>query len=368
MPKTPDELADELRTLADQVDDLDDAPPTGPTPIDPAPAQGKPVRPARPHVVLTAEATTLTWPAQADAARFEVRDELNAAQPVKQTVTEPRYVGSPMKTTSKPRRYVIVAVGPTGLRSEPSEPIDVPGVEEKPDAPAPEPGTPSTAKHPSDVIPEFRRWTTMLTTGTQGDPDNEFVIGRSIPGVYYVQDDGGVVFDCDPNGFHSSGSKYPRVENRMQSEKPETWNPKSAWPSSGDHRLRAVLSSDTSKLSGRKRGNLIQIHDGADDVCQIQMREGQGLGFAHDNGKSWISIDPNYRDGQKFTCEIQAVRNRIVVLYNDAKVVDVPKSGTGWYWKIGAYVQSGGASEHKEPAGARYRVVVYSCTVTGGAT
>lgn len=380
MPKTPDELAAELRRQADDVDRLDGTLSTEPDPVDPAPpvdppAPQKPAKPGRPDVVLTKEATTLTWPAQADAARFEVLDELDPdpAKRVKDVVTEPRSVRSPFTATSRPRRYAIIAVGPTGLRSQPSEAVDLPAAGGGIQVP---PGGGSgnviegnvITRHPSDVIPEFRRWTTMLTTGTQGDPDNEFVIGRSIPGVYYVQDDGGVVFDCDPNGFHSSGSKYPRVENRMQSEKPETWNPKSAWPSSGDHRLRAVLSGDTSRLSGRKRGNLLQIHDGGDDVCQIQMREGQGLGFAHDDGKSWVSIDPSYRDGQKFTCEIIAAGNRIQVLYNGAKKVDVAKTGSGWYWKAGAYVQSGGASEFKEPAGARFKVVIYELTVTGGAS
>lgn len=231
----------------------------------------------------------------------------------------------------------------------------------------PTPPTPGPVRHPTGVIPEFARWTTMTTTGAEGDPDNEFYIAESVPGVYYVGDDGGVVFNCDPNGFHSKGSKFPRVENRMQSDKPNTWTPKSAWTSSGDHRLSAELSIDTSGLSARKRGNAIQIHDGGDDVCQVMKHEEWGLGLMHSDGKKWESIDPNYRDGQRFACEVQAVASRIVVLYNGVKKVDIAKAGTGWYWKIGAYVQTGGASEFKEPPGARYKVTVYSCTVTGGA-
>ena len=231
----------------------------------------------------------------------------------------------------------------------------------------PGPPTPGPVRHPTGVIPEFARWTTMTTTGSEGDPDNEFYIAESVPGVYYVGDDGGVVFNCDPNGFHSKGSKFPRVENRMQSDKPNTWTPKSAWTSSGDHRLSAELSIDTSGLSARKRGNAIQIHDGGDDICQVMKHETWGLGLMHSDGKKWESIDPNYRDGQRFACEVQAVASRIVVIYNGIKKVDVAKAGTGWFWKIGAYVQSGGASEFKEPAGARYKVTVYSCTIAGGA-
>jgi hypothetical protein len=236
--------------------------------------------------------------------------------------------------------------------------------------PAPEPPDPGpgpSGKHPTDVIPEFARWTTMTPTGSQGDPDNDFYIGESIPDVYYVGSDGGVVFNCDVNGFHSSGSKYCRTENRMQSTKPGEWNPKNAWSSSGDHRLAAELSIDTSKLATRKRGNGVQIHDGGDDVCQIMKHETNGLGLMHSDGKKWESIDPNYKDGQRFAVEIQAVNNRIVVLYNGVKKVDIAKAGNGWYWKIGAYSQTGGASDYKEPAGARFKVTVYSCTITGGA-
>ncbi len=232
---------------------------------------------------------------------------------------------------------------------------------------SPEPPKPPVGRYPTDVIPEFTRWTTMTTTGTEGDPDNDFYIGEDVPDVYYVGSDGGVVFDCDPNGVHSGGSKYPRVENRMQSEKPATWNPKSAWSSGGDHRLSAELSIDTSGLSGRKRGNALQIHDGGDDVCQIMKHETNGLGLMHSDGKKWESIDPNYKDGQRFACEIQAVKNKIIVLYNGVKKVEISKTGSGWYWKAGAYVQSGGASSYPEPEGARYRVTIYSLTTTGGA-
>lgn len=246
---------------------------------------------------------------------------------------------------------------------------DVVAVADALGVPAPKPPDPVPAplRHPTDVIPEFARWTTMTTTGSEGDPDNEFYIGRSVPGVYYVQSDGGVVFNCDPNGCHSKGSRYPRVENRMQSDKPNQWNPKSAWSSSGNHKLSAELSIDTSKLSTRKRGNAIQIHDGSDDVCQIMKHEAWGLGLMHSDGKKWESIDPNYRDGTRFACELGATASRITVLYNGIKKVDIAKAGNGWYWKIGAYSQTGGASEYKEPPGARFKVTVYSCTVLGGA-
>lgn len=229
------------------------------------------------------------------------------------------------------------------------------------------PTPPTPLRHPTDVVPEFLRWTTMTTTGSEGDPDNEFYIGCSLPHVYYVGSDGGVTFDCDVNGYHSKGSRFPRVENRMQSDKPNQWSPKSAWSSSGNHKLSAELSIDTSKLSARKRGNAIQIHDGNDDVCQIMKHETWGLGLMHSDGKKWESIDPNYKDGTRFACEVAAVASRITVLYNGVKKVDIAKAGSGWFWKIGAYAQTGGASEFTEPAGARYVVKVFSCTVLGGA-
>jgi hypothetical protein len=235
--------------------------------------------------------------------------------------------------------------------------------DEDPDDEPDEEEPPSGGSHPSDVL-DLRHWTIMLPTGSQGDPDNLYVIGRSIPDTLFVRN-GGVVFRCPANGFHSPNSKYARTEARQMVD--ASWS-KAAWSSSGSHSLEAELAIDAGHLSARKRVNGLQIHDGGDDVCQVMRHETKGLGLMHSDGKAWESIDPGYGDGVRFTCKILAEKDRLKVFYNGALKVDVPKRGSGWYWKMGAYLQSGGASEFKEPAGAFGEVTIWRYAITGGAS
>jgi poly(beta-D-mannuronate) lyase len=241
-----------------------------------------------------------------------------------------------------------------------SEP-DEPGDDDEPDEEPP----PATGAHPSDVL-DLRHWTIMLPTGAQGDPDNRYVIGETIPNTLFVRydvdsDDDGVVFRAPADGFHSPKSKYARCEAREMRD--DDWT-KAAWSSKGPRSLECDLAIDARGLTKRRRINGMQIHDGSDDICQIMRHESQGLGFMHNDGKSFLPIDPLYVDGTRFTCKITVQDNRIKVDYNGRRVVDVPKTGSGWYWKFGCYLQTGGASEHKEPASAFGEVVVYRYELT----
>jgi hypothetical protein len=229
-----------------------------------------------------------------------------------------------------------------------------------------DPPPPPTGKRPADIL-DLAKWTLMLPTGSEGDPDNTYAVRWGVlPGLFYVDSSDAVVFETPANGFHSSGSKYARTELRQM--KDTNWT-KAAWPSTEAHSLECDMAIDTSGLSGRKRINGMQIHDGGDDVCQIQFRENGQLGLSHNDGQSWEVIDPNYTNGKRFVCKLVvpggAVNStRLQVLYNGVKKVDVPKNGNGWFWKFGCYLQSGGASDYKEPAGARGRVKVWRYAVT----
>jgi hypothetical protein len=227
--------------------------------------------------------------------------------------------------------------------------------------PQPEPEPQPTAKKPADIL-DLAKWTLMLPTGSEGDPDNTYAVRWGVlPGLFYVDSSDAVVFETPANGFHSSGSKYARTELRQM--KDTNWT-KAAWPSTEAHSLECDMLIDTSGLSGRKRINGMQIHDGGDDVCQIQARENGQLGLAHNDGASWEVIDPAYK-GQRFVCKLVVTgTGRLQVFYNGTKKADVAKTGTGWFWKFGDYLQSGGASEYKEPAGARGKVKVWRYAVT----
>lgn len=232
--------------------------------------------------------------------------------------------------------------------------------------PTPPPSTPPpTGAYPSSVL-DLRNWTIMLPTGSQGDPDNDYIIGRAIPDTLYVPSTGGVVFKTRADGVHSPNSKYPRTEARQMAD--QNWT-KAAWTATSSvlHSLECDLSIDTRNLSKRPRVNGMQIHDGSDDVCQIMRREGMGLGLMHNDGASWISIDPAYQDGTRFVCKIEVQSGRIRVFYNGVKKVDIAKTGSGWYWKFGCYMQTNVADWGESPS-AYGMVTVYRYTIAGGAT
>lgn len=236
--------------------------------------------------------------------------------------------------------------------------------EDEDDDEEPAPGGP----HPSDVLPVLKDWTIMLPTGSDGDPDNLYLVGKSIPDTYFVRD-GAVVFRCYPaTAVHSKNSKYGRAEGR-QMVPGEPWE-KSAWPSGTPKKpaepqhLHARIAIDASRLA-HPIVNGAQIHDGGDDVMQVQSRDGV-LGIAHDDGDSWEVIDPDYgTDGAVFDLDIRTTgRGEIVVDYDGAEAVRIEKSGSGWYWKAGCYPNTGGANtERREDEDAYAEVVFYELDV-----
>lgn len=248
---------------------------------------------------------------------------------------------------------------------------DVPAQgEAEPEEPGPsepeQPEEPGTGTTPADVL-DLRAWTLMLPImKTDGDtPKNDYAVKwGTLPEIFFVRG-GAVVCRTPPNGDHSKGSKFPRTELRQMRNPAPDWE-EAAWSSSGDHSLECDMAIDASHLFTRRRINGMQIHDGADDVCQIMRHESDGLGLMHSDGNAWVSIDPTYRDGQRFRCRIHAVSNRIKVYYNDMLAADIPKVGTGWFWKMGCYLQTGGSSKFIEPSGTYGEVVIYSYALTGG--
>ena len=217
------------------------------------------------------------------------------------------------------------------------------------------------AAKPSEVL-DLRFWTLMRDTGQQEDPDNGYPLDLVVPGKFYVTGDKGVAFTARAGGVSSSGSHFCRYELRQMVDAKGT---KAAWNSKDRHRLDCVLSIDARNLKKRKRINGMQIHSGKDDVCQIMLHETRGLGFIHNDGKSWVDLEPKYVDGTPFKCSVEVANNRIVVYYNDSKKADVPKTGTTWFWKMGCYLQTD-VPKYGEDPNATGTVIIYSYALTGG--
>jgi hypothetical protein len=234
--------------------------------------------------------------------------------------------------------------------------------EEEPDEGEEEEPAPG-GKLPADVLPILKTWTVTTTTGKQGSPTNKYPVGdhASIPGVFYVQADGGVMFHATVNGFTTPNSKRCRVEGRQMAD--DKWT-KASWSGAEPHTLEADLWISTAGLAKRKRVSGLQIHDGGDDVLQVLADAEHGLIVLTDDGKTMTVLDAGYRDKQRFTCRIETGGGTVRVFYNGTEKASFQKKGTSWYFKAGCYLQASMA-EHGEPSTSYGEVVIYDLKASG---
>ena len=103
-----------------------------------------------------------------------------------------------------------------------------------------------------------------------------------------------------------------------------------------------------------------QIHDANDDVLEVRLEDKKLIVQYHD-GKSEAVLDPNYTLGTPYDLKIVAEGGKVDLLYNGAKKAELPLSGSGWYFKVGAYVQSNGS--HGDGPGSDGEVQVFKADV-----
>jgi hypothetical protein len=98
-------------------------------------------------------------------------------------------------------------------------------------------------------------------------------------------------------------------------------------------------------------------HDAEDDVVEVRL-EGNHLMAEWDDGAGETTIDPAYEFDTPDDLKIVAADSRVLIYYGGAPRTDIPKSGTGWYFTSGSYVQSN--PDKGDDADAAAEVVIYS--------
>ena len=162
------------------------------------------------------------------------------------------------------------------------------------------------------------------------------------------------MFSARGDGVTTKNSHYPRSELREMNG-----SAKAAWSNtSGTHTLD-VCEAITQVPSAKPEVVGAQIHDDNDDVLQIRL-EGQKLMVQYDDGKSEQVLDPAYQLGTPYHVRIIAADSKVDVLYNGEKKAELPLTGSGWYWKVGAYVQANADTGDAQSTGA---VTVYALQV-----
>jgi hypothetical protein len=201
---------------------------------------------------------------------------------------------------------------------------------------APAAATKDTADRPGDLI-DLGHWYLTLPTGQAGSPDTvENPDLASFTNEFFKINDkrDGVTFSANAGGVTTKNSRYPRSELREMNG-----SEKAAWSNtSGTHTLD-VCEAITKVPEAKPEVVAAQIHDAEDDVMQIRL-EGQRLVVQYDDGSSEAVVDPNYVLGTPYNVRIVAAGGKVEVLYNGEKKAELPLTGSGWYWKVGAYVQS----------------------------
>lgn len=212
-------------------------------------------------------------------------------------------------------------------------------------------------KVPADLL-DLGDWYLTLPTGEEGDPDDVYPpdLGSFDTSWFQLNDDrDGVVFRANAGGVTTENSNYPRSELReMIDGEPASWSNET-----GTHTL-SVRQAVTKLPEVKPHVVTAQIHGGDDDVVLVRL-EGERLIAEYDDGDSEIVIDPAYVLGTPYDLRIVAAGSRIEIFYNDELAAEIPRSGSGWYFKTGSYVQSN--PERGDDAGAVAEVVIYSLQV-----
>ncbi|MBL8926196.1 MAG: polysaccharide lyase family 7 protein [Pseudonocardia sp.] len=215
-----------------------------------------------------------------------------------------------------------------------------------------------TASKPGELI-DTNDWYLTLPTGKKGSPDT---IDGSQLATYHskffdlTSARDGIVFSAGADGVTTKNSHYPRSELREMDG-----SEKASWSNTSGTHVFDVREAFTKLPSAKPEVVGVQIHDAEDDVMQIRL-EGKKLMVQYHDGRSEAVLDPDYQLGTPFDTRIVAANGKVDVLYNGEKKAELPLSGSGWYWKVGAYVQSNGSTG--DGADSTGEVVVYKADVS----
>lgn len=216
----------------------------------------------------------------------------------------------------------------------------------------------------------MQKWLELTTNWTYSWPVNKpnatdspmnlYLTAGNVPTQFLFERNGAIVSKCPANGVTTKNSDYCRAEWRQMINR--DWD-EASYSLEDLHSLEIDCSADISHLITRGRMCMCQFHGGGDDICQVIFDRNEGLIFSHNDGDSILSIDPDFESNQRVKLQLAAEDNRIFVLLDGVEKINIPKSASSAYLKFGPYVQTGGRSEHTEPADAFGEMSFYSLAV-----
>ncbi|MFE6774719.1 polysaccharide lyase family 7 protein [Streptomyces sp. NPDC057702] len=195
------------------------------------------------------------------------------------------------------------------------------------------------ARVPADVL-DLRNWKLTLPIGKDEHPTEitqpKLATYSNDPYFTVAADGTGVQFRAPVNGVTTGGSKNPRSELR---EMKNGGKDKASWSAkSGTHTL-TVREAFTHLPKKRPYVVGAQIHGGDDDVTVFRL-EGTKLYITEKNTTHHRLVTDDYKLGTVFEAKFVVAGGKIKAYYNGELQTTISYSGSGNYFKAGAYTQA----------------------------
>ena len=204
---------------------------------------------------------------------------------------------------------------------------------------------------------DLTNWKLTLPTGQEGKPEEivEPELSSFTNDFFRLNEAGRRVFTANAGGVTTSGSSYPRSELReMNGREKASWS-----NTAGTHTMRvreAVTSSRRSSRTSSPRRSTTP----RSDVMRGRL-EGRACWCGTRRERRLRPSTRRTRSALPTRCEIPPPSGHIRVSYNGTQKADIVKSGAGWYFKAGSYVQSN--LSRGDAPNAEGQVVIYALHV-----
>lgn len=228
------------------------------------------------------------------------------------------------------------------------------------------PSASAACAYPAQVL-DLTNWKETLPTGSSGSPTEirQSLLATFSKDPYFRVDSNcdSVIFRAPVNGVTTSGSGYPRSELR---EMTKSGTANASWSTTSGTHTMIIDQAITAVPKSKKHVVAGQIHDSSDDVIVIRL-EYPKL-FIDINGQTGPTLDANYTLGKRFVVKFEASNGKIRVYYNGSSTPShtLSKSGSGNYFKAGAYTQSNCSKESVCDSSNYGEVAIYNLLVQHG--
>jgi len=217
----------------------------------------------------------------------------------------------------------------------------------------------AACSYPGQLL-DLTNWKLTLPVGSSGSPTEikQPALNTYVKDPNFKADGAcdGVNFRAPVNGVTTSGSGYPRSELREMTDGGKSL---ASWSTTSGTHIMSFQAAVTAIPKSKKHIVVGQVHDANDDVIVLRL-EYPKL-FVDINGATGPTLDANYTLGKKFTAKFVAEGGKIKIYYNGSgtPAYTLSKSGSGNYFKAGAYTQSNCTKESDCSSSNYGEVIIY---------